>query len=210
MERLVFQNLVTGVAHELLTCMPTTRGSSNHSLGLQYQMAQASKTYHANPWILQNWQLSITHRLRLFQSAVDPALCYGRRQRTIHKPDLGTISTERRKLVRRIVSPHGHIDWSAQWPIVRYEWHAFAEACMEATIKRYSNGENNERFCGYVAKLPLDRWAIRAETPCAGKLISYFVINSSFVARCCVGWRLLSQSWNEFFVDFAYDGLTWL
>jgi hypothetical protein len=24
-------------------------------------------------------------------------------------------------LVRRIVSPHGHIDWSAQWHIVRYE-----------------------------------------------------------------------------------------
>jgi hypothetical protein len=80
---------------------------------------------------------------------------------------------------------------------------------MEATVKGHSNGEHNERFCGYIAKLPLDRWAIRAETP-VGWQIDIIFCYATLRSDVALDDGLSANHETIFFVDFAYDGLTWL
>ena len=86
-----------------LGSMLTSCGSKLQNVDLQYHLQQASKIFHMNRWILQDKKVSITKRLRYFESVVSSVACFAGGHRTIYNRQLERLDTHFRKLCRSIV-----------------------------------------------------------------------------------------------------------
>ena len=118
--------------------MLTACGSKLQDVDLQYHPQQASKIFHMNRWILQDRNVSITKRLRHFESVVSSVACFAGGHRTIYNRQLERLDTHFRKLCRSIVGPPPGTD-SLEWHEILHQWNVRVSIFIDrANIKTWS------------------------------------------------------------------------
>jgi len=147
-----------------LGSMLTSYGSKLQNVDLQYHLQQASKIFHMNRWILQNRNVSITKRLRYFESVVSSVACFAGGHRTIYNRQLERLDTHFRKLCKSIVGPPPGTDWTLEWQEILHQWNARVNIFIDrANIKTWSRicCFNYWRLAQHVAMLSQERWVRR-------------------------------------------------
>ena len=133
-------------------------------MDLQYHLQQASKIFHMNRWILQDRNVSITKRLRYFESVVSSVACFAGGHRTIYNRQLERLDTHFRKLCRSIVGPPPGTDWTLEWHEILHQWNVRVNLFIDrANIKTWSRicCLNHWRLAQHVAMLSQERWVRR-------------------------------------------------
>ena len=82
--------LQRNVGQKWLGCMLTAAGTQLQHIDLQYHLQQASKSFHANRWILLDRSVSISKRLKYFTAVVSSLACFGGGHRAIYNSQLAT------------------------------------------------------------------------------------------------------------------------
>ena len=144
--------------------MLTSCGSKLQDVDLQYHLQQASKIFHMNRWILQDRNVSITKRLRHFESVVSSVACFAGGHRTIYNRQLERLDTHFRKLCRSIVGPPPGTDWTLEWHEILHQWNVRVSIFIDrANIKTWSRicCLNYWRLAQHVAMLSQERWVRR-------------------------------------------------
>ena len=144
-----------------LSSMLTSCGSKLHDVDLQYHLQQASKIFHMNRWILQDRNVSLTKRLRYFESVASLVACFagGHRNRQLERLD-----THFRKLCRSIVGPPPGTAWTLEWHEILHQWNVRVNIFIDrANIKTWSRicCLNYWRLAQHVAMLSPERWVRR-------------------------------------------------
>ena len=122
-----------------LGSMLASCGSKLQDVDLQYHLQQASKIFHMNRWILHDRNVSITKRLRYFESVVSSVACLAGGHRTIYNRQLERLDTHFRKLCRSIVGPPPGTDWTLEWHEILHQWNVRVNIFIDkANIKTWS------------------------------------------------------------------------
>ena len=147
-----------------LGSMLTSCGSKLQDVDLQYHLQQASKIFHMNRWKLQDRNVSITKRLRYFESRVSSVACFPGGHCTIYNRQLERLDTHFRKLCRSIVGPRPGTAWTLEWHEILHQWNVRVNIFIDrANIKTWSRicCLNYWRLAQHVAMLSQERWVRR-------------------------------------------------
>ena len=102
---ITFRVLSGNVAQKWLSCMLTAYGSEQKFLDLQYHLQPAATAYHANKWIVDDWRVSISQRLRSFDAVVSSVACFASGRRTIHQEHIQTLDPHFRCIEGKLPLP---------------------------------------------------------------------------------------------------------
>ena len=109
-----------------------------HTRNFPNKATTLSKPHNLH-WILQDRNVSITKRLRYFESVVSSVACFAGGHRTIYNRQLERLDTHFRKLCRSIVGLPPGTDWIPEWHEILHQWNVRVNIFIDrANIKAWS------------------------------------------------------------------------
>ena len=159
-----FQVVGQSDSHKWLGCMLATNSLIRHSLDLEYHVQAANKAFYKNQWLLCDRRVSLESRLRVFSSLITSVASFASGHRVLYAADLHRLDVTFRRLMRKVVGPPAHTDWSRPWHEILHAWHERVRIVISAAgVHTWSEVCLRQfwRLASYVVSLPAHRWLRR-------------------------------------------------
>ena len=177
-------------------CMLPASGLTRQNLDIDYHTQAAHKAFHANRGLLCDRHLSISAKLRAFDTLITPVACFAAGHRTPYAEDLRQLDVAFRKLLRQVVGPPANTDWAQPWHIILHSWH--------------------ERVCDLAAESGVHAWSVTC-LRCHWRLAAYAMsLPAQRLLRRTLAWQPAGRrpqgrpvnTWDNKLVQFCrYRGL---